>query len=102
MNNIYTTEKMVRDCLTKNKMARSNDMMLYIDVLYDIEPSLIEPQNLMDSLVNAPRYGIPSYATVERCARKVKNAYPELKPELKIQTARENLQTDFIEYALNK
>lgn len=94
-------ETLVRNALEKNKSTREDDNLLYIEVLYQIDPSLVNV-NFKMNFMNAKQLGLPVFGSVSRARRKLQSANEELRGCLENQKAREERQMDMFEYALKK
>jgi len=94
-------ETLVRNALEKNKSTREDDNLLYIEVLYQIDPSLVNV-NFKMNFMNARQLGLPAFESVSRARRKLQSANEELRGCLENQKAREERQMDMFEYALKK
>ena len=94
-------ETLVRNALERNKSTREDDNLLYIEVLYQIDPSLVNV-NFKMNFMNARQLGLPAFERVSRARRKLQSANEELRGCLENQKAREERQMDMFEYALKK
>lgn len=90
-------EEMVRKALIKNKSARENDHMLYIEVAYMINPALVNV-NFVENFMEAKKNGLPNFESVSRARRKVQEANPELKGSKENQIGRQIKQIEFEEF----
>lgn len=95
---IENLERIVRQALERNKSARDDDHMLYIEVAYIIDPALVNV-NFKMNFLNAKEVGLPPFESVSRARRKIQEKYPELRATAKVQEARKNKQLEFEEYS---
>lgn len=67
---IDNVENLVKQALIKNKSARDDDHLLYIEVVYIIDPGLVNV-NFMMNFKNARQLGLPPFESVSRARRKL-------------------------------
>ncbi|MEG0517209.1 MAG: hypothetical protein RR523_16330 [Cetobacterium sp.] len=94
---IFSIENRVINAIKRVPAMASNDQLLYIEIIYQIKPELVN-SNFMDVFTNPKKYGVPSFAGVERARRKAQERYPELKINKKVQDARHKKQQDYKNY----
>lgn len=95
---IDNVENLVKQALIKNKSAREDDHLLYIEVVYIIDPGLVNV-NFMMNFKNARQLGLPPFESVSRARRKLQEKYPELRATSKVENARKEKQMEFEEYS---
>lgn len=95
---IDNVEKLVKQALERNKSAREDDHLLYIEVVYIIDPGLVNV-NFMMNFKNARQLGLPPFESVSRARRKLQEKYPELRATSKVENARKEKQMEFEEYS---
>lgn len=95
---IDNVENLVKQALIKNKSARDDDHLLYIEVVYIIDPGLVNV-NFMMNFKNARQLGLPPFESVSRARRKLQEKYPELRATSKVENARKEKQMEFEEYS---
>lgn len=95
---IDNVENLVKQALIKNKSARDDDHLLYIEVVYIIDPGLVNV-NFMMNFKNARQLGLPLFESVSRARRKLQEKYPELRATSKVENARKEKQMEFEEYS---
>ena len=93
---IKSFEEIVLDILEVNKLARSNDFILYGSVLRRLGVDL-KNTNLYDFLINANTNKMPSFATITKCRRHVQSLRTDLQDD-KTAVARENKIDDYVAY----
>lgn len=95
---IDNVENLVKQALIKNKSARDDDHLLYIEVVYIIDPALVNV-NFVMNFKNARQLGLPPFESVSRARRKLQEKYPELRATSKVENARKEKQMEFEEYS---
>lgn len=95
---IDNVENLVKQALIKNKSAREDDHLLYIEVVYIIDPALVNV-NFVMNFKNARQLGLPPFESVSRARRKLQEKYPELRATSKVENARKEKQMEFEEYS---
>lgn len=95
---IENVEKLVKQALERNKSAREDDHLLYIEVVYIIDPALVNV-NFKMNFMNARNLGLPPFESVSRARRKLQEKYPELRANRIVENARIEKQIEFEEYA---
>lgn len=98
---IEKVETLVRRALERNKSAREDDNILYIDVIYQINPAYVNV-NFRTNFMNARKLGLPAFESVSRARRKLQAENEELRGSSENQKAREERQLDMFEYSLKK
>lgn len=96
---IKKVEGVVLEVLQENEEARSNDFLL-VYYTYCKYNEAIQYLKFSRVAKNHKELGLPSFATIVRCRRKIFENNPELKPE-KITKIRKQKEQEFKEYALN-
>ncbi len=97
MSKVKKIEPLVRKALEINKSARNDDQMLYIEVIYLINPELL--RDFMDTFKNYKKLGLPSFASVERSRRKLQEKHKELRADYETQLARAEKELEYEEYS---
>ena len=95
---IDNVENLVKQALIKNKSARDDDHLLYIEVVYIIDPALVNV-NFVMNFKNARQLGLPPFESASRARRKLQEKYPELRATSKVENARKEKQMEFEEYS---
>lgn len=90
-------EELVKKALIKNKSAREDDHMLYIEVAYMVNPGLVNC-NFGENFRNARQNGLPNFESVSRARRKIQELNPNLKGSLENQIGRAEKQFEFEDY----
>ena len=94
-------ETLVRNALEINKSAREDDNVLYIDVIYQINPAYVNV-NFKMNFMNARKVGLPALESVSRARRKLQSENENLRGSSENQKAREERQIDMFEYSLKR
>lgn len=94
-------ETLVRNSLERNKSTREDDNLLYIDVIYQIDPALVNV-NFKMNFMNARKLGLPAFESVSRARRKLQSENENLRGSSENQKAREERQIDMFEYSLKR
>lgn len=95
---LKTLEKIVLDVLNTNVDSRFSDHVLCTKVIFKIRPNLITT-NFKDVFNNFEAYKLPSFASVERCRRKLAEKGLYTPPE-NIKKEREKMIEKYVEYAV--
>lgn len=98
---IEKTEKYVENALRNRPKTREDDNLLYIDVIRQIDPALVNVNFLM-TFENARAKKLPAYETISRCRRKLQEKYPELEETLEVKSQREEQQMNMFEYSMKE
>lgn len=96
---IEKVETMVRNSLERNKSTREDDNLLYIDVIYQINPAFVNVNFLMN-FKNARKLGLPAFESISRARRKLQSENENLRGSKENQKAREERQVEMFEYGL--
>lgn len=98
MSNTIKTAELVKSILTKNAIARDNDMMLYEYIMnyygVSVKSSFDEVKRMIDNKK------LPTLWSVERARRKVQELYEELRPSDYAKKAKNDLEEEYV--ALSK
>lgn len=98
LEELNTTEKLVKDILLKESHTRNSDNALYIEVVRRLnENALHKP--FYKVMLNLNDLGLPCFETVRRTRAKIQAEHPELQSDVRILKAKEENQKDFEEYA---
>ena len=98
---IEKTEKYVENALRNRPYTREDDNLLYVDVMRQIDPALVNVNFLM-TFENARKKKLPAYETISRCRRKLQEKYPELEETIEVRKQREEQQMNMFEYAMKE
>ena len=98
---IEKTERYVERALRQRPKTRDDDNLLYLDVLTQIDPALVNV-NFKSTFITARKLKLPAYETISRCRRKLQEKYPELQETIEMQNAREKQQMDMFAYAMEE
>ena len=92
-------EIIIKEILTKNKLAREDDNLLYIEVIYKCNPSYVNV-NFLYTFTYAKYLGLPAFESVSRCRRKIQAENEDLKGSLENQIARDKKEINIFEYVI--
>ncbi len=92
-------EALVKKSLERNKSAREDDNLLYIEVISQINPELINT-NFLKTFINAKKIGLPAFESISRARRKLQAKNENLRGSLENQKARKERELDMFEYSL--
>lgn len=95
---IQTTQRVVKEILETNEMARNSDMALYVKVCETINPAVLN-KPFWVVLMSLKEYNLPNIETVRRTRQKLQAAYPELSGDSKVEAQRVVNEDVFREYA---
>lgn len=98
-NKIKNIEKVVKDILETDELARRDDCYLILKVIESLYPMEVG-KTFYSVMVNAADKGI-SFETITRARRKVQSKYSWLKDNKKAK-ARDEEQKEYIDYALDR
>ncbi len=94
---MYNIEKFVKDVLEQNKLARLDDHLLYVEVIYKLNPGL--SINDFGYIFREYKFlGLPTFESVSRCRRKLQEKYTNLKSDKKVQKSRLNKTEEILDY----
>lgn len=98
MKRLKTTQKMVRTVLEKDKEARNDDMLLYLQVC-NVCLKDAETMSLAEVMTGYKHYGLPHFESVRRARQKLQATCPELAGNLQIRQIRGIQEQAYREYA---
>ena len=96
-----TYERYVEKALRERPETRGDDNLLYIDVLRQIDPALVNV-NFLITFKYARQNKLPAYETLSRISRNLRGKHPELQPSEEIKKAKEEHQMDMFAYAMEE
>ena len=92
-------EIIIKEILTKNKLAREDDNLLYIEVIYKYNPSYVNV-NFLYTFKNAKYLGLPAFESVSRSRRKIQAENEDLKGSIENQIGRDKKEITMFEYVI--
>ena len=98
MARLKVLEPMIYKILEEKPASRSDNFILYIEVLKNYVDVDISLKNIF---INHKILGIPSLEAITRCRRKIQENHPELK-NIDADAIRGREQLDYIKYARGK
>ena len=100
MNKLYKVEETVKEILKEVPAARDDDFILLAHVYYKLDPEIVgTPFNVV--MLGHKEYGLPPFESVTRARRKLQAEYEELRANKKVEDARLNKLSDYINYAID-
>lgn len=99
INKIKNVEKIVKEILEKDELARRDDCYLILKVIEKLYPMEVG-KTFYSVMIGATSKGI-SFETITRARRKIQSKNPWLKDE-EISKIRDEEQKEYIEYALGR
>lgn len=97
MAKLETYHNLVHNILITNPETRGDDFLLFYEVLKDLK---LDYCDLNYIFTKHSVLGVPSFATIIRCRRKIQKDHPELSGEA-IRKTRKEEEKEFRAYALN-
>jgi len=101
MSNLVTLENVVKTILEKEPSARADDMYLYY--LFCTKYGFLSDYSFTRIFRDKDyrnEIGLNSPESVGRCRRKLQAEYEHLRPSEKVQDARYNKTSEYIDYAI--
>lgn len=98
LEELNTTEKIVKDILLKSPETRNSDNELYIKVAERLNANVLD-KPFAEVMRGLKSLGLPCFETVRRTRAKIQAEHPELQSERFIKKCREENEKDFEEYA---
>ena len=84
---LKNTQTLVKDLLTKYPMARDSDAYLYVRVVKELNPSVLD-RKFSEVMLNLKDMGLPCFETVRRSRADIQSKNPELKGSDRVQDFR--------------
>jgi hypothetical protein len=95
--NFIKHEAMVLEILREVEKARSDDYVLFAEVINRFYPDVADIP-LRKALIEHREINLPSYETITRARRKLQNKYPEYASE-RTKKLREKMEAEYVAYA---
>jgi hypothetical protein len=95
---LQAVSEIVRTVLTNEPETRSNDDLLYMQVINIQNPGIIG-MTLFAFLEDRKRWGVSGFETVRRARQKIQAECPELAASTSCTEARKELEGDYREFA---
>ena len=99
MAQLKNLEKIVREVLENDELARRDDCYLILQVVSRLYPNQIGKK--FETVMFGAKHKEISFESITRCRRKIQEKNPELKDEITA-IARENKQKEYIKYSKQK
>ena len=97
INNFIKHEAMVLAILQEVEAARSDDYVLFAEVINRHYPDIANTP-LYKALVEHKEINLPSYESITRVRRKLQNKHPEYASE-RVKKNRERMELEYINYS---
>ncbi len=101
MNRCVKVEPKVKEILETIPETRADDFLLIYEVYRLILPD-IDNYSFSEVMLHHRELGLPYFETIRRSRPKLQNKYPELRPSIDVQIAREELEEEYRDYALDR
>ena len=100
MSKLKRIKPLVKTILKEEPSTRSDDFLLIAEVYYRLVP---ECANMPFSVVmlGHKALGLPYFESIRRTRQKLQARYEELRPPKKVQEARLNKTTEYIDFAID-
>jgi hypothetical protein len=95
--NFVKHEEMVLEILREVEAARSDDYILFAEVINRFYPNVVDVP-LHKALIKHREINLPSYESITRVRRKLQNKYPEYASE-RTKKLREKMESEYVAYA---
>lgn len=93
-------EEIVKEVLKEDEDSRADNFILVYKVYAKVNREAVTlPFSNVMLLHKA--YGLPSFESIVRSARKLRADYEELRPSKKVEKARSEKEAEYIDYAIN-
>lgn len=105
MNELQTTEMLVKSILEVDKQARNSDSILYLRVLEQIaweEGICLDMLSVVNFLNAQNRLPFPPFESVRRSRQKIQAAHFELASDKRIAKLRKEKEAEYKAYALER
>lgn len=100
-----TIADIVKTILIEKPATRNSDYLLWLEVLREYMSakgtSALLSMWTVEQFLTYSHSLVPCFQSVSRARRKIQRAYPELKGTRKVQEAREELEEEYREFAIN-
>ena len=100
LEELNTTEKLVKDILIREPLTRNSDNLLYIKVVERLNPNCLN-RSFYGVLLHLKELGLPCFETVRRTRAKIQANCPELQSDERVKQTKDEYEQDFEEYALS-
>lgn len=93
-------ENIVKQVLTTYEDSRNDDFVLIYRVYKEINESAMIRELFCEVMLNHKAYGLPAFESVSRARRKLQAEHEELRANKKVEDARTNKTSEYIDYAI--
>ena len=99
-NKLYETKALVKQILEENEGARNSDNVLYVELCYRVNPSVMRLP-FEDVVGNLASLGLPPFESVRRARQKLQADYPDLRACDEVALYRAENETAYKEFVTN-
>lgn len=100
MAKLNILEPIVKEVLEEDVKAREDDFTLIVDVYSKLNEDVMN-LTFLQVMLGHKTFGLPSFASVTRCRRKLQATYKHLQAPEKVKDIRLNETSDYIDYAID-
>ena len=100
MSKLKKVEMAVKKVLEEFEDSRSDDFVLIYRVYKEINESAMIRELFCEVMLNHKEYGLPAFESISRARRKLQAEYEHLRPSKKVQRARDEKESEYIDYAI--
>ena len=101
MSRCGKVEPTVKEVLETMPETRADDFKLLYEVYKKLLPE-VDTLSFKEVMLNHNDLGLPYFESVRRTRPKLQNKYPNLLPPREVQEAREELEEEYRDYALDR
>ena len=94
-------ENIVKKVLEEYPDSRNDDFVLIYRVYKEINESAMIRELFCEVMLNHKEYGLPAFESVSRARRKLQAEHEELRANKKVEEARINKTSEYIDYAID-
>ena len=100
MSKLYKIEDVVKEVLTRIPETRDDDFKLIAEVYYEMDFNIAGTSFAL-MMLGHKEFGLPPFESITRARRKLQATFEELKGSKKVQEARLNETSKYINYAID-
>lgn len=100
MSRLYKIEDVVKEVLTEIPETRDDDFKLIAEVYYKMNFNITSTSFAL-MMLGHKEFGLPPFESITRARRKLQATYENLRASQKVQDARLNETSEYINYAID-
>ena len=100
MSRLYKIEDVVKEVLTEIPETRDDDFKLIAEVYYKMNFNIASTSFAL-MMLGHKEFGLPPFESITRARRKLQATYESLRASQKVQDARLNETSEYINYAID-